>query len=257
MATITQIEQYWDQQPCNIKHGLAPEGTEEFWNNINRRRWFVGPHLWQLADFENCKGRRVLELGCGIGSDAEQFVRHGAEYVGIDLSSRSIELCEQRFAVMGLDAEFHHMDAGDSQRVAGLGQFDMVYACGVLHHYPNVEQVVSNAYASLASGGEFRFLVYARNSWKWAMIQSGLDQFEAQDNCPYARVYSQEEIQKLLDVHFDIKSIKQDYCFMYNVEQYKQGNYVLEPWFAAMSDAQRQAINQHLGWHLSVIAAKQ
>jgi SAM-dependent methyltransferase len=105
MAIITQIEQYWDRQPCNIKHGLAPEGTEEFWNNINRRRWFVGPHLWQLADFENCKGRRVLELGCGIGSDAEQFARHGAEYVGIDLSSRSIELCEQRFAVMGLALE--------------------------------------------------------------------------------------------------------------------------------------------------------
>jgi len=238
MATITQIEQYWDQQPCNIKHGLAPEGTEEFWNNINRRRWFVGPHLWQLADFENCKGRRVLELGCGIGSDAEQFVRHGAEYVGIDLSSRSIELCEQRFAVMGLDAEFYHMDAGDSLRVASLGQFDMVYACGVLHHYPNVEQVVSNAYASLTSNGEFR-------------------QFEAQDNCPYARVYSQEELQKLLDGYFDIKNIKQDYCFMYNVDQYKQGNYVLEPWFAEMSNTQRHAINQNLGWHLSVIAAKQ
>jgi hypothetical protein len=32
---------------------------------------------------------------------------------------------------------------------------------------------------------------------------------------------------------------------------------VLEPWFAEMSDAQRHAINQNLGWHLSVIAAKQ
>jgi len=158
---------------------------------------------------------------------------------------------------MGLDAEFYHMDAGNSLRVASLGQFDMVYACGVLHHYPNVEQVVSNAYASLASNGEFRFLVYARNSWKWAMIQAGLDQFEAQDNCPYARVYSQEELQKLLDGYFDIKSVKQDYCFMYNVDQYKQGNYVLEPWFAEMNDAQRHAINQNLGWHLSVIAAKQ
>jgi len=41
------------------------------------------------------------------------------------------------------------------------------------------------------------------------------------------------------------------------IEQYKQGNYVLEPWFEAMSDAQQHAINQNLDWHLSVIAAKQ
>ena len=41
------------------------------------------------------------------------------------------------------------------------------------------------------------------------------------------------------------------------IEQYKQGNYVLEPWFEAMSDAQQHAINQNLGWNLSVIAAKQ
>jgi cyclopropane fatty-acyl-phospholipid synthase-like methyltransferase len=74
--------------------------------------------LRDLAGFHQWRGKRVLEVGSGIGSDAVEFVRHGAEYVGIDLSAESVAMSRQRFDLFGLEGEFHVMDAADT-RVRG------------------------------------------------------------------------------------------------------------------------------------------
>jgi hypothetical protein len=107
-------------------------------------------------------------------------------------------------------------------------------------------------------GGEFRYMVYAKNSWKYAMIQKGLDQFEAQAGCPYAQAFSKDEIHQLMnsDNGWYIERLRQDHCFMYNVDAYKAGRYELEPWFEAMTDSHRQAVREYLGWHLLVKARK-
>jgi 2-polyprenyl-3-methyl-5-hydroxy-6-metoxy-1,4-benzoquinol methylase len=253
---INKIKNYWNQQPCNIKHSLSPVGTEQYWNEVSERRFFVEPHLRDFANFHLWRGRRILEIGCGIGSDAVEFAKHGAEYVGIDISSESISLCQQRFELFGLEGQFHVMDGGDAEAVASLGQFDMVYSCGVLHHYPDISQVLRNIHSVLKKDGELRFLVYAKNSWKYAMILKGLDQFEAQANCPYARAFSRDEIHYLLKDLFEVIRIRQDHCFMYNVPKYREGKYELEPWFDAMSEDMKNAVKEYLGWHLLVKAKK-
>jgi hypothetical protein len=111
-------------------------------------------------------------------------------------------------------------------------------------------------YQALKPGGEFRFMVYARDSWKQAMINQGLDQYEAQAGCPYAKSYTKDDIAALLGSQFHIERLRQDHCFMYNVEAYKQGRYELEPWFEAMPAAMREAVREYLGWHLLVKARK-
>jgi hypothetical protein len=107
----------------------------------------------------------------------------------------------------------------------------------------------------LSPKGTFKFMVYAEHSWKYAMIKQGLDQFEAQSDCPYAEVYTQEKIHTLLKDKFTVDCIEQDHCFMYQVEPYKQGNYILEPWFEHMPLEVRQTIKTELGWHLLVTAS--
>ena len=198
----------------------------------------------------------MLEIGCGIGSDAEEFAKHGADYVGIDLSDQSIALCQQRFEVLGLEGEFHNIDVTDIDALTTLGEFDLVYSYGVIHHFPGIDRIISNVNEVVKPGGEFRYMVYAKNSWKYAMIQKGLDQFEAQSGCPYAQAFSKEEIYNLMSNGWTIERLRQDHCFMYNVDAYKQGKYELEPWFDAMPDAMRQAVREYLGWHLLVKARK-
>jgi SAM-dependent methyltransferase len=231
-------------------------GTEQYWNEVTERRFFVEPHLRDFAGFHSWRGKRVLEIGSGIGSDAVEFARHGADYVGIDLSAESVAMSRQRFELFDLAGEFHVMDAADSAAVASLGQFDLVYSCGVLHHYPDMTACLDNIHNALKPMGEFRMLVYAKNSWKYAMIQKGLDQFEAQAGCPYADAYTKEEITNLVQGLFKIERIRQDHCFMYNIPKYKQGIFELEPWFEAMLPVMRDAVKEYLGWHLLVKARK-
>ena len=132
----------------------------------------------------------------------------------------------------------------------------MIYSYGVIHHFPAIDKIINNVYQALKPGGEFRFMVYARDSWKQAMINKGLDQYEAQAGCPYAKSYTKDDIATLLGSQFHIERLRQDHCFMYNVEAYKQGRYELEPWFEAMPAAMREAVREYLGWHLLVKSRK-
>ena len=172
-----RIKRYWNTQPCNIKHGKSDIGTPEFFREVSERRYRVEPHIPEFAGFHLWAGKRVLEIGCGIGSDAEEFAKHGADYTGIDLSDQSIALCRQRFEALGLEGEFHNIDVTNLAALKTLGEFDLVYSYGVIHHFPGIDKIIANVKEVVKSGGEFRYMVYAKNSWKYAMIQKGLDQF--------------------------------------------------------------------------------
>jgi 2-polyprenyl-3-methyl-5-hydroxy-6-metoxy-1,4-benzoquinol methylase len=256
MTDLTQrIREYWNRQPCNILHGVGSPDTPEFYGAISERRYRVEPHIPEFAGFHHWQGKRVLEVGCGIGSDAEEFARHGAEYVGIDISNESLDVARRRFQVLDLEGNFYYQNAGED--MSHLGKFDLVYSYGVIHHFPNIEQTIDNICSVLKPDAEFRFMVYAKNSWKYAMIQKGLDQFEAQAGCPYAQAYTHDDIYNLLDSQvWRIERLRQSHCFMYNVEEYKQGRYELEPWFESMSESMREAVREYLGWHLLVKARK-
>lgn len=257
MTTLDQnIVDYWNRQPCNINHSNEPVGTELYFQQVTEKRYRAEPHVLDFAKFHLWRGKRVLEIGCGIGTDAEQFARHGAHYTGIDISSQSIQICQDRFKLLDLTGEFHEGSVTDNELLSHIGKFDLVYSYGVLHHFPGMREHIKNLHEVLDVDGEFRFMVYARNSWKYAMIQKGLDQFEAQAECPYADAYTKEDIVGLLDGLFNVERVRQDHCFMYNVPEYKQGHFELEPWFAAMPEVMREAVREYLGWHLLVKARK-
>ena len=255
MTLEDKIINYWNKQPCNILHGTSSVNTSEYYKQVSERRYHVEPHIREFAGFHHWQGKRVLEIGCGIGSDAEEFVKHGAEYVGIDISSESISMCRQRFDILGLQGEFyvHNSDHG----LTNFGEFDLVYSYGVLHHYPNIIRSVNHISQVVKMHGEFRFMVYAKNSWKYAMIQKGLDQFEAQAGCPYADAFTHEDVKTLLTPQkWQIERLRQAHCFMYNIDEYKKGKYVLEPWFEAMPQDVLDAVSEYLGWHLLVKAKR-
>lgn len=257
MSNLEQeIKDYWNNQPCNVRHGTSEVGTREFFNEVTAKRFRAEPHNLDFPQFHQYRGKRVLEIGCGIGTDAQQFAQNGAHYVGIDLSNESLSLSKQRFKVFELEGEFHNIDMTDLTALEQLGKFDLVYSYGVIHHFPNIEKIIANVHSILNTNGEFKFMVYAKNSWKYAMIRKGLDQFEAQSNCPYAEAYTSEEIEQLLGKKFTIERLRQAHCFMYNIDKYKEGKFELEPWFEAMPELMREAVKEYLGWHLLVKARK-
>src|SRR5439155_26929823 len=64
---IERVRDFWDRAPCNIRHSNKTVGTREYFDEVEQRKYFVESHIPGFADFGSWAGRRVLEIGCGIG----------------------------------------------------------------------------------------------------------------------------------------------------------------------------------------------
>ncbi len=252
---IGSVRKYWDKSPCNIRHSPAPVGTREWADAVEARKYFVESHLPAFAEFEKWRGKKVLELGLGIATDAVNFARAGADYYGLELSKQSLDIASERFAVFGLRGKFFLWNAEDDIAQILPGPFDLVYSFGVLHHTPNPRRVLDAVHKLMTSDSELRLMLYAANSWKAAMIEAGLDQPEAQAGCPIAKTYTHDEIRDLLH-GFDILELRQTHIFPYNVDKYRTYEYVKEPWFAAMPPQMFNALERRFGWHTLIRAKK-
>ncbi len=250
---IEQIRDYWNRRPCNLRHGTAEIGTKEYFDQVEQRRYMVEPHGYIFADFPKWNGKRVLEIGCGLGTDAVNFARNGAEYVGIDLSDESVKLCQKRFDIYGLKGKILQADAEHLNRYLEPQLFDLIYSFGVIHHSADPSLVVKHFKNYMHKDSELRIMLYAKSSWKNIMIEAGLDQPEAQSGCPQAITYSYDDVKKLLP-DFSSIDIEQTFIFPWQIEHYVRYEYIKQPWFQAMPSEMFAALEKQLGWHLLIKA---
>ncbi len=248
---IETIQDYWNRRPCNIRHSAAPIGTRQYFDEVEARKYLVEPHIPNFAEFELWRGKRVLEIGCGLGTDAVNFARAGADYTGVELSLASLELAKRRFDVFDLRGRFIACNAEELPADLMREKFDLIYSFGVIHHTEHPERLVDNVSRMLTQEGEFRLMMYAKNSWKKIMIESGFDQPEAQSGCPVAFTYSADELHSLLH-KFDVYEISQEHIFPYVVEKYINYEYEIVPWFKCMPPTMFRALEKSLGWHMLV-----
>jgi 2-polyprenyl-3-methyl-5-hydroxy-6-metoxy-1,4-benzoquinol methylase len=94
--SVADVRRYWDRRPCNIRHSPKPVGSKEYFDEVEARKYFVEPHIPGFAEFERWRGKRVLEVGCGIGTDSINFARAGAQLTAVDISGESLRIAEQR-----------------------------------------------------------------------------------------------------------------------------------------------------------------
>ena len=249
--SLKEVQDFWNARPCNLRHSGAPVGTKQYFDEVEERKYFVEPHIPAFADFTSWAGKGVLEIGCGMGTDATNFARNGAIYTGVELSSESLRLAKQRFEIFKLPGRFIEGNAEEIDQLLKGETFDLIYSFGVLHHTPSLDNALKGIRTLMHPESIFKMMVYAENSWKSAMIAAGLDQTEAQYGCPIANTYNSSEITRILDASgFTVTNISQDHVFPYVVEEYRNYNYVREPWFQAMPAEVFAALEKQLGWHM-------
>jgi 2-polyprenyl-3-methyl-5-hydroxy-6-metoxy-1,4-benzoquinol methylase len=83
--SIEEVKEFWNRRPCNIKHSNKEIGSQEYFLEVSKRKYIVEPHILEFADFKSWRGKKVLEVGCGIGTAAHSFIESGAIYKGIDI----------------------------------------------------------------------------------------------------------------------------------------------------------------------------
>lgn len=256
MTDISEVQQFWDGRPCNIRHSDHPVGTREYFDQVELRKFQAEPHILNFSEFSRWRAQEVLEIGCGIGTAAVNFARFGARYTGVELSSRSLDLARQRLEVYGLPGSFYQGNAEELASFLPAKQYDMIYSWGVIHHTPSPERVMQQLSHYLRPGGVLKIMVYARDSWKNYMIEAGLDQPEAQWGCPVVHTYTRDSLADLIGPDFHIEQMQQDHIFPYEIEAYKRKEYVLQPWFQHMPKQMFTVLEQHLGWHLMATAQR-
>jgi ubiquinone/menaquinone biosynthesis C-methylase UbiE len=252
--SIEQVRGYWNRRPCNIRHSNKPIGSKEYFDEVEARKYFVEPHIPGFAEFPRWRDKKVLEVGCGLGTDATSFARAGADYTGVELSEESLSLARKRFEIYELTGEFLVCNAEQLSSVLPQGAFDLVYSFGVIHHTPNQRAVVEEIRKVISPDGQFRCMLYAQNSWKDAMIEFGFDQPEAQSGCPIATTYSLEMVAELVKGLFKLEEVRQAHIFPYIVEKYINHEYEPQPWFGAMPKGMFEALERRFGWHMLITA---
>jgi SAM-dependent methyltransferase len=204
MTTLAEeklrAREQWSQDPCGAEYDREHElGTREFFDAIERHRYSeYAPWMPRLMEFDKFHGKRLLEIGCGMGTDLLQFARGGARCTGIDLTPRSVEITRHRFRLYNTKGAFM---ISDGERLPFRSDsFDVVYSNGVLHHTPDTAGAIREVHRVLRPGGVAKIMLYHRNSlnyWIEIVLRRGLLGFE------FLRGRSAEEIMSRVVEHSD------------------------------------------------------
>lgn len=104
----------WDRQ----------EKFDELWGHD------TNVYLHKFLSDKDLSKLRILDLGTGAGTAALYFARHGAEVVGVDVSSSAIEMAQTSAKALKLNVEF---SVADITKLNLAQKFDVVIDSTLLH----------------------------------------------------------------------------------------------------------------------------
>lgn len=212
----------WTTHPCGAIDGDLD--SLAYFLDVERSRYLQQPWQRERFGFEKYSGKRVLEIGVGLGTDLAQFGKAGAECHGIDITDRHLALTARNFEARGLKATLTKCDA--TRTPYPDAHFDVVYSFGVIHHIPDAPAVVREIQRVLKPGGKCLVALYRRYSFfhmylvlvrgilmgrlfrlgyegLLATIEGGADGVELK---PYVKLYNRREAAALF-TGFDVVAV--------------------------------------------------
>jgi SAM-dependent methyltransferase len=197
-----EVREFWNSDPCGTRY---LEGKDDLEAHA-RARYALEPYIFDFAEFKNARGLKVMEIGVGMGADYLEWLKAGAQAAGVDFSAASIEKARRRCELAGYRPELR---VGDAENLPFPdNSFDIVYSYGVMHHSPNTQQCVREAWRVLRPGGRARIMVYHHPSLTGLMLwlrygflrgkslrQSVYDHLES----PGTKTYSRGQAASLMD----------------------------------------------------------
>jgi ubiquinone/menaquinone biosynthesis C-methylase UbiE len=171
MATVEaekkELRRYWDAHPISTDSVPYEAGTRKSFEAIYEK-WKLTIDGMRLEFLESCRGRKVLEVGCGIGKDARFLTENGIDYTGLDYSFRTLGLARKHFEYAGLRKRFVNGDAVTLP--FAKNSFGQVISIGVIHHIVGTPEACRELMRVAAPGGTVRVMFYNRESYHYALV---------------------------------------------------------------------------------------
>ena len=148
--------------------------------------------LQQMLRTPRLDGLRFLDIGSGSGLSSLAARRLGAEIHSFDYDPQSVACtAELRRRYFPSDPHWtvEHGSALDAGYVQTLGEFDIVYSWGVLHHTGRMWEALANAAMPVAPGGRLFIAIYndtGTQSRRWRSIKRMYNGLPALARTPFA-----------------------------------------------------------------------
>lgn len=156
------VRDFWNEASCGETLLLKGQDIREKFVSQMESRYELEPYILPFADFPNQRGKKVLEVGVGLGADHQRFAENGAILHGCDLTERAVDYTRKRLSLFNLHSNLAVADAENLPYPDGF--FDMVYSWGVVHHTPNTPKAVEEIRRVLKKGGQAKIMIYHKRS---------------------------------------------------------------------------------------------
>jgi 2-polyprenyl-6-hydroxyphenyl methylase/3-demethylubiquinone-9 3-methyltransferase len=133
--------------------------------------------LREMLETDNLSGKSFLDIGSGSGLFSLAARRLGARVHSIDYDPNSVGCTDElkrRYFAGDRDWSIEEGSALDSNYLASLGKFDVVYSWGVLHHTGDMWTALANAAIPVPHGGKLFIAIYndqGTASHRWTRVQ--------------------------------------------------------------------------------------
>jgi SAM-dependent methyltransferase len=244
------IREYWNSRLHDLAITTAPVGTSAFFRELEAYRFRKLQYLPRLIDFGAYRGMRLLEIGCGVGTDLARFARSGALVTGIDLADQAVALAKINLQQRGLAADLLVMDG--EALAFGDDAFDVVYLHGVLPYAREPRRVLEEARRVVRPGGQVIAMGYNKYSWLSVLSLATGVHLEHHD-APVFRALSIREFRSMFDgfsrarIHVERFPVKSELHSGLKATLYNEG-------FVRIFRLLPYSLKRRIGWHMIIVA---
>lgn len=249
---LEEIRRYWNDHIHDLELAKHPVGTRGFFHDLDEYRFDKLRYLPKVVNFNAYAGKKLLEVGCGVGIDLVRFARGGAEVTGVDLAEQSIDLAKKYFAHEGLTGDLL-LGNGEELRFED-NRFDVVYAHGVIQYTANAQKMVNELYRVVKPGGEVIMMVYNRNSWL-NFLSEKLGVALEHEDAPVLKKYTIAEFQQLLTKFSKITIIPERFPVRSKLQKGLKAKF-FNWFFVPVFNLIPKKITRNTGWHIMAFAYK-
>jgi ubiquinone/menaquinone biosynthesis C-methylase UbiE len=201
---IDMVREYWNRKPHEFDVSKNPPGTIEFFRDIEEYHYRKLNYLKRIVDFNKYKGKKLLEMGCGLGTDLISFANGGAMVTGVDLSDLTVTMARKNMELQSIPGEVHQMN-GEGLNF-GDNSFDAVFALSTISYTPDPELMVEEIHRVLKPGGEAYLVVYHSDSWLNFLHRTFKIKL-MRDDAPCFKQYSINQFRELLSCFSNLEII--------------------------------------------------